>query len=57
MNPEDVLPPAKAAKRLGISRVTLWRWVKAGKITPIMLDHAHFHVDEVNRVREVMGKK
>ena len=48
----DLLTPTKAAKYLGISRMTLWRWTKAGKITPIMLDHTYFHISELQRVRK-----
>lgn len=47
----DLLTPTKAAKYLGISRMTLWRWTKAGKITPVMLDHTYFHIRELERVR------
>jgi predicted site-specific integrase-resolvase len=54
INVTDILTPTKAAAYLGVSRMFLWRWVKAGKITPVMLDHAYFHINELNRVRELL---
>jgi len=51
VNINDILTPTRAAKYLGIARMTLWRWVKAGKITPVMLDHTYFHISELNRVK------
>lgn len=58
---KDILTPSKAAAYLGTNRMTLWRWVKENKITPVMLDHTYFHISELNRVktlieRGVMGK-
>jgi len=47
----DLLPPKKAAEYLGVSTMTLWRWVRDGKITPVMLDHTYFHINELNRVK------
>ncbi|HUV56604.1 MAG TPA: helix-turn-helix domain-containing protein [Dehalococcoidales bacterium] len=47
----DILTPTKAAAYLGIARMTLWRWVRDGKITPVMLDHAYFHLAELTRVK------
>lgn len=54
---KDILPPKKAAEYLGITTMTLWRWVKAGKITPVMLDHRYFHISELNRVKALLGQK
>ncbi|GAH92302.1 unnamed protein product, partial [marine sediment metagenome] len=48
---KDLLPPKKAAKYLGITTMTLWRWVRDGKITPVMLVHRYFHISELNRVK------
>ena len=48
---KDLLTPTKAAEYLGVSRMSLWRWVRDGKITPVMLDHAYFHISELNRVK------
>lgn len=53
---EDLLPPRKAAAFLGITTMTLWRWMKAGKIVPVMLDHAYFHMKELERVLAKKGK-
>ena len=57
INVNDILTPTKAAEYLGIHRYTLWRWVKAGKITPVMLDHTYFHIAELNRVKALRGEK
>jgi len=48
---KDILTPTKAAEYLAISRMTLWRWVRDGKITPLMLDHTYFHISELERVK------
>jgi len=48
---KDILPPKKAAQYLGVTTMTLWRWVRDGKITPVMLDHTYFHLAELNRVK------
>ena len=48
---QDILPPKKAAEYLGISTMTLWRWVRDGKITPVMLDHSYFHMTELKRAK------
>ena len=47
------LPPQAAALRLGITTMTLWRWVKSGKITPLVIDgHSYYPVSEVERIKE-----
>ncbi|MBT9160754.1 MAG: hypothetical protein DDT26_02050 [Dehalococcoidia bacterium] len=48
---KDLLNPTQAAKYLGVSRMTVWRWVKANKITPVMLDHAYFHIRELDKLK------
>jgi excisionase family DNA binding protein len=48
---KDLLPPKKAAEYLGVSVMTLWRWVRDGKITSVMLDHTYFHLNELNRIK------
>lgn len=48
---KDLLWPKKAAEYLGITTMTLWRWVRDGKITPVMLDHRYFHITELKRVK------
>jgi len=52
----DLLTPKKAAKYLSITTMTLWRWVKDGKIVPVILDHAYFHINELERVKSLRGK-
>ena len=47
----NLLSPKKAAEYLGITKMTLWRWARDGKITSVMLDHAYFHINELNRVK------
>lgn len=47
----DLLSPKKAAKYLGITTMTLWRWVRDSKVTPIMLDHRYFHINELRRAK------
>ena len=49
----NLLSPKKAAEYLGITTMTLWRWTKDGKITPVMLDHRYFHISELNRVKRL----
>jgi len=49
---QDILTPTKAAEYLGVSRMTIWRWMREGKITPVMLDHAYFHISELKRIKE-----
>ena len=51
LNVQDILTPTKAAEYLGVARMTLWRWVRDGKITPVILDHTYFHISELNRVK------
>lgn len=53
----DLLPPKKAAKYLGVSVMTLWRWRQGGLITPVMLDHTYFHINELNRVKALREEK
>jgi excisionase family DNA binding protein len=52
----DLMPPKKAAQYVGVTTMTLWRWVRDGKITPVMLDHTYFHVGELNRVKALREK-
>jgi len=49
---KDLLSPKRAAQYLGVSTMTLWRWVRDKKIVPCMLDHAYFHVGELDRVKK-----
>jgi len=54
---KDLVPPKKAAEYLGITKMTLSRWVRAGKITPVMLGHRYFHINELKRVKALLGQK
>jgi len=48
---KDLLSPKRAAEYLGVTTMTLWRWSRERKITPVMLDHAYFHINELDRVK------
>jgi excisionase family DNA binding protein len=39
--PDDLLPPAESAKLIGISRDTLKRWEKKGRITALRTPEGH----------------
>jgi len=54
---KDLLPPKKAAEYIGITTMTLWRWVRDGKITPVMLDHRYFHISELDRAKALLKPK
>lgn len=49
---KDLLTPGQAAEYLGVTKMSLWRWARDGKIAQIMLDHAYFHINEVERVKK-----
>lgn len=40
-NPDELLPPAEAAALVGISRDTIKRWERAGRITSRRTPHGH----------------
>jgi hypothetical protein len=42
VKPQDLLSPSSAAHYLHISRMTLWRWVRDGKVKPIEFDGQKF---------------
>ena len=50
---KDLLSPKKAADYLGITTMTIWRWVRDGKLIPVMLDHRYFHIKELERVKKL----
>lgn len=52
---ENLLTLTDVADRLGISKVTLWRWIKNGKLSAVRLSKRTVYVrkDEVERfIRE-----
>ncbi len=56
--PRHHLSLAEASKRLGVNRVTLWRWVKAGKIASVrrVADRVISEA-EINRILKGQGEK
>jgi hypothetical protein len=52
---EDIYSPTRAAKYLGVSKMTLYRWLGKKKISSIYLDHNYFHVTELDRVKALMN--
>lgn len=49
--------PTEAARMLGVSRMTLWRWVKAGKITPVEINHLKLFLShELNHLLTQRGR-
>ncbi len=49
---QDALSWDDAAREIGISRMTLWRWVKAGKVIAVKLGHYKFIPrSEVDRMK------
>ena len=43
--------PSHAAKLLGVSRATLWRWIKKGTLPARKTDGGHYriHCDEITK--------
>jgi excisionase family DNA binding protein len=53
----DRLSTQEAARELGISKPTLLRWIKDGKITDVKRDRNNWRVftaDDIRRIREQM---
>jgi len=43
---------SEASRRLGISYVTLWRWIKKGKVTPVrILGLPYLTLDQVESLK------
>lgn len=58
-SPEDRIYTAEAAKKAGISKATLLRWLKDGKIPEVARDVRGWRVftkKEVQRIREYANK-
>lgn len=49
MIPENVITINEASQRLGVSRVALWNWRKAGKGPPVVMigNRPHYDATEV----------
>lgn len=57
--PEDRIYTAEAAKKAGISKATLLRWLKEGKVPEVARDIRGWRVfteEEVERIREYANK-
>lgn len=50
--PLTAVDPTEAARRLGVSKVTLWHWARAGKITAIKVSPriVRYRVDEIEKL-------
>jgi len=50
---KDIVSPSQAARFLGVSRMTLWRWLKQGKVRAIVFDkQSYFHIKELQQLKE-----
>ena len=51
----DIMLPIQAARLMGVSRMTIFRWMKCGWIQPVMVDGkrmlAKNQLEEVRRAR------
>ena len=49
---------SEASRRLEISYVTLWRWIKGGKVTPIrILGLPYLSIDQVESLKKKERKE
>lgn len=54
----DFIPLSEAALRLGISRMTAWRWVKAGILPATNLGRRFYvHPADVKWLQDLSNKK
>jgi len=57
-NLEGLVNLSEASRQLGISYVTLWRWIKKGKVTPErILGLPYLTVDQIESLKETLKKK
>jgi len=49
---------SEASRQLKISYVTLWRWIKKGKVTPVrILGLPYLTLDQVERLKKEQNEK
>jgi len=49
---------SEASRRLGVSYVTLWRWIKKGKVTPIrILGLPYLSLDQVESLKKTKNNR
>ena len=59
MNDIELIPLMEVRERLRISKATLWRWIKDGKLSTVKLSERKIYVkrNELERfIRESSGK-
>lgn len=53
----DLYNPAEAAKLIGIGYATIYRWIKAGRLTPVRVaGHTLIPKSEIDRIKSNRGK-
>ena len=52
-----LLPAQKAADYLGVTKMTLWRWTRDGKITCVMIETRFYPIKELDRVKALREGK
>ena len=52
INVNHFYKPSEAAQLIGIGYATVYRWIKSGKLIPVIIaGHALIPKDEINRLR------
>ncbi|MGD0662004.1 MAG: helix-turn-helix domain-containing protein [Syntrophorhabdales bacterium] len=51
MDDIDLIPLAEVRERLRISKATLWRWIKDGKLTTVRLSERKIYVKRTEMER------
>ena len=50
---EEYLQRSEAAKMLGVSTNTLWRWAKDGYLSPVKIGHkSAYKLSDINKIRQ-----